>query len=226
MTFLPEEPTTVADAITIAEKTVGKTFAEINTLKTFENTSGNNSKNKGFLGNLYQENVFGQKPNSDKDPDLKVLGIEVKVVPLKRNRQGELIPKERVVANIINFHEEDLTGDFTKSSYYTKNSQTLFIFYEVLDSKNSLNNKIVKIVYHDIVKSRYFDIIQTDYSIIINKIKQGKAHTLSERDTTFLGACTKGSGHGKDLRSQPHNSVLAKQRAYSLKPAYIRELIK
>lgn len=226
MKSLPCEPKTIEEALLLANKTIGKTFAELDILKTFSTTVGNNNKNKGYLGNLYQENVFGQKPNSDKNPDLQILDIEVKVVPLKRNRNGELVPKERIVANIINFNEEDLTGGFINSSYFIKNSKTLFVFYEVLDTANPLNNRIVKVVYHDIIQSEHFDTFVSDYQIITGKIRNGQAHTISEGDTTFLGACTKGSGHGKDLREQPYSPILAKQRAYSLKPSYVKILIK
>mgnify|MGYP000706593189 FL=1 len=36
-------------------------------------------------------------------------------------------------------------------------------------------------------------IIRKDYDTIITKIKTGQAHTLSEGDTMYLGACRKGS---------------------------------
>ena len=36
-------------------------------------------------------------------------------------------------------------------------------------------------------------IIRQDYETIIKKIKRGEAHLLSEGDTMYLGACTKGA---------------------------------
>ena len=66
---------------------------------------------------------------------------------------------------------------------------------------------------------------EIDWNIIVNKIRSGDAHLLSESDTVFLGACTKGSTAAKSLRKQPNNPELAKQRAFSFKTQYMRELL-
>ncbi|MBL1281335.1 MAG: hypothetical protein COA33_013735 [Fluviicola sp.] len=68
-------------------------------------------------------------------------------------------------------------------------------------------------------------IIKQDWETINQKIKNGKAHELSEGDTFYLGACTKGSTAEKSLRDQPFNKVQAKQRAYSLKQGYVNHII-
>ena len=60
---------------------------------------------------------------------------------------------------------------------------------------------------------------------IRQKIWEGKAHELSERNTTYLGACTKGEGHNKDFTSQPFSDIKAKRRAYSLKATFINRII-
>ena len=44
-----------------------------------------------------------------------------------------------------------------------------------------------------------FKIIIDDYNQINEKIKQGKAHELSEGDTMYLGACTKGATAKKSM---------------------------
>ena len=36
-------------------------------------------------------------------------------------------------------------------------------------------------------------IIKDDYEKIVRKIQNGRAHELSEGDTMYLGACTKGA---------------------------------
>ena len=68
------------------------------------------------------------------------------------------------------------------------------------------------------------EVIKRDWALITKKIEEGKAHELSEGDTYYLGACTKGS-KGGNLREQPNNSLLAKQRAYSLKQGYLNHII-
>ncbi len=57
------------------------------------------------------------------------------------------------------------------------------------------------------------------------KSLDGKAHELSESDTFYLGACTKGATALKSLRNQPFNVEKAKQRAYSLKQSYVNHII-
>jgi DNA mismatch repair protein MutH len=69
-------------------------------------------------------------------------------------------------------------------------------------------------------------IIKRDWEIIRNKIANGLAHELSEGDTFYLGACRKGAGGiDEKLREQPFSKVLAKSRAFSLKPNYVNKII-
>ncbi|WP_218184520.1 Sau3AI family type II restriction endonuclease [Pelistega indica] len=65
-------------------------------------------------------------------------------------------------------------------------------------------------------------IIKEDFKIIAQKIRAGLAHELSEGDTRYLGACTKGATAEKSLQPQFYNPhQLAKRRAYSLKQSYM-----
>ena len=68
------------------------------------------------------------------------------------------------------------------------------------------------------------EIIKKDYKIIIDKIKAGKAEEISESDTNYLGACTKGA-NANSLREQPYSDVKAMQRAFCLKSSYISYIL-
>src|SRR5699024_10143788 len=57
------------------------------------------------------------------------------------------------------------------------------------------------------------------------KIRAGRAHELSEADTNYLGACSKGANR-KSLRPQPFSDEMAMQRAYSLKQSYMTTLVR
>lgn len=61
-------------------------------------------------------------------------------------------------------------------------------------------------------------IIRKDYDTIITKIRNGQAHTLSEGDTMYLGACRKGQ-KGESLMPQHNSETGAPRRAWSLKTA-------
>ena len=69
------------------------------------------------------------------------------------------------------------------------------------------------------------EIIKHDWETIINKIRNGKAHELSEGDTNYLGACTKGANKSS-LRTQPFSDIMAMQRAFSLKQSYMTALVR
>ena len=59
---------------------------------------------------------------------------------------------------------------------------------------------------------------------INKKIASGKAHELSEGDTFYLGACTKGA-NALSVTKQPFSEIPAKQRAYSFKQGYVNHII-
>lgn len=184
-----------------------------------------NTKNKGALGNAIQACYFGVPANSIKGADFNFHNIELKVTPVKkvkpskRNNMITLAAKERLVLTIINYME-DWKYPFETSPLIKKSNEMLLIFY--------LHELDTEIRDMKILKSQKFTIpledwptIREDYEIITNKIKAGLAHELSESDTIYLSACTKGAGKGKDFRQQPFSEIKAKQRAFSFKNSYM-----
>lgn len=77
----------------------------------------------------------------------------------------------------------------------------------------------------ELAKSEDLKQIEQDWNTIINKIKHGKAHEISEADTMYLGACTKGA-NAKSLRPQPFSSTKAMQRAFCFKTSYMTQLVR
>lgn len=182
-----------------------------------------NYKGKGNFGQILEKFYFGYEPNSDAEPDFKEAGIELKSSPLKTLRNGEFRSKERLVLNIINYlevHKED----FKTSTFWKKNAHLLLVFY-LHDKDLDLLDYIIKLVDGWKYPNEDLTIIQRDWEFINQKIKEGKAHELSEGDTFYLGACTKGSTALKSFRDQPFNKEKAKQRAYSLKQGYVNHII-
>lgn len=96
----------------------------------------------------------------------------------------------------------------------------LLVFYLHEQNKEAKDYKILKVEKFKIPVEDLPTIIE-DYQIIIDKIKAGKAHQISESDTTYLAASTKGAGKGKDWRIQPFSKDRAKQRAFSFKGSYM-----
>ncbi len=180
-------------------------------------------KGKGKFGQTIEKFYFGYEPNSNPEPDFKEVGLELKCSPLKTLKNLEIRSKERLVLNIINYlevHEET----FDKSSFWKKNAHLLMVFY-LHDKEKDLLDYTIKLVGTWKYPEGDLKIIKRDWHIINNKIKEGKAHELSEGDTFYLGACTKGSTAAKSLRAQPFSELKAKQRAYSLKQGYVNHII-
>lgn len=180
-------------------------------------------KGKGNFGQILEKFYFGYEPNSDAEPDFKEAGIELKSSPLKTLKNGEFRSKERLVLNIINYlevHKEN----FENSSFWKKNAHLLLVFY-LHDKDLDLLDYIIKLVDDWKYPNEDLKIIKHDWETINQKIKDGKAHELSEGDTFYLGACTKGSTALKSYRDQPFNKEKAKQRAYSLKQGYVNHII-
>lgn len=181
------------------------------------------AKNKGNIGQMFEECWFGRKVNSRAEADFKELGIELKVTPCIKNKSNKYIAKERLVLNIIDYMTE-VQKSFENSSFWHKNKTLLLMYYEYFKDVPVTEFKILETLLYEYPEKDLI-IIKQDWEKIIKKIKEGKAHELSEGDTLYLGACRKGAGGEKDLRSQPYNSIKANQRAYSLKQSYMTYIL-
>lgn len=181
-------------------------------------------KSKGQYGNYIEKYFYGYQPNSDSAADFDKVGVELKVTPFKVNKNGTISAKERLVLTILNYMEENL-DDFYSTHLWKKCSKILLLFYNGLIPGQAMSDYIIEKVFLYEWFEEDMEVILEDYNRIVEKIKQGKAHELSESDGNYLSTCTKGAGKGKDFRSQPFSDILAKQRAWELKSSYMTYLI-
>jgi DNA mismatch repair protein MutH len=109
---------------------------------------------------------------------------------------------------------------FEESHFWNKSKLILLVYY--LYMKEIKYNLDYKINYSKLFTPPEQDlkIIRHDYYLIVSKIKEGKAHELSEGDTLYLGAATK-AATSKDRRKQPFSDELAKPRAFAFKNSYM-----
>lgn len=179
-------------------------------------------KGKGGLGQMVENIYFFLDTNSNPASDFSEAGLELKCTPLKKSKSDEYLIKERLVCNMINYCEV-VNQDFEHSHFYLKCQLMLILFYLHKAEKGNLD---LQFLYSLLWKLPEKDllIIRHDYEVIINKIKEGKAHELSEGDTDYLAACRKGQ-KGDKLKPQPYSDIMAPGRAFSLKPTYMRTLL-
>lgn len=189
-------------------------------LKKVDKT-GRLSTGKGAIGTVIEESWYGYTPNSESEPDFPEAGVELKVTPYIYSRGG-IRAKERLVCNIINYMEEyDKT--FQTSSFWHKCNTMLLMSYEHLYDIPKGDYKIDAAILFSFPEEDLI-IIEHDWEAIMNKVRSGNAHQLSEGDTLYLAACTKGATSAS-VRQQPFADIPAKQRAYSLKASYMTQVL-
>jgi DNA mismatch repair protein MutH len=182
----------------------------------------NDRKGKGHFGQILEEFYFQYKPNSDTEPDFPIAKLELKSSPLKQLKNNEYRSKERLVLNIINYINV-VNQEFENSDFIKKNASILLIFY-LHQAGYDILDYLIKLVDEWSFPSTDLEIIKKDWETIKQKISDGKAHELSEGDTFYLGACTKGA-NASTVRKQPFSEIPAKQRAYSFKQGYVNHII-
>lgn len=206
----------------ISKSAIGKSVNDI--LNEEIVTVEDKDANKGGLGQLIEKYLFGMDNNSDSEPDFMPAGIELKVTPYKKIKGDKLSAKERLVLNIIDYMTE-YKNTFRSSHFWYKNNkiQLLWYLWEANKDKNDLiitHEKLLELEKNEDLKQ-----IEEDWNFIINKIREGKAHEISEADTMYLGACSKGA-NALSTREQPFSDIPAMQRAFCFKNSYMTQLVR
>lgn len=209
----------------IAQSAIGKTFGELKKMeiKTIENKEENDSADKGYFGHLFETDVFDMNINSFSRPDFEEAGIELKVTPYYKLKNGMLSAKERLSLNVIDYMTE-YKNTFETSHFLYKNSKIQIIWY--LHEKNKKKNDLIitnEFLY--MFPNEDMPQIKKDWEYIVDKIRKGKAHEISEADTMYLGASTKGA-NSKTKRIQPFSKIKAKQRGFCFKTSYMTSLVR
>lgn len=215
---LPYNPSDKNSVIEYAKKLRGKSLREACDSKILEHSYSG----KGNFGQVLEKFYFGYEPNSTAEADFAQIGMELKSSPLKQLKNDEYRSKERLVLNIINYIEV-VNQEFENSDFWKKNANILLIFY-LYQAGYDILDFIIKLVDEWNFSSTDLEIIKKDWELIKRKIADGKAHELSEGDTFYLGACTKGA-NASTVRKQPFSDIPAKQRAYSFKQGYVNHII-
>ncbi len=198
-----------------AQEAIGIPIGEID-------KTGRIKTGKGAIGTVLEESWFGYTPNSEAEPDFPEAGVELKATPYIRTRAG-ISAKERLVANIINYMTE-YQKTFKTSDFWHKCETILIMSYEHKKDVPKENFTVDKAVLFSFPMEDLV-IIEQDWEKIVYKIRAGQAHLLTEGDTLYLAACTKGASKSS-VRQQPFSSIPAKQRAYSLKSSYMTRILR
>lgn len=191
-----------------------------------------NVQRKGGLGNLIEEHFFHYSANSCSEADFSQAGLELKVTPYEERigrgkHFGEkyYVAGERLVLTMIDYNQRPIEFDLLKSHLWQKCSKILLVYY--LRNKSLVDVLRYRIDYVGIYTPNESDIIiiRQDYFTIMKKIAGGQAHEISESDTMYLGACTKGSTAAKSIVIQIENGIPAQKRAFCFKTSYMTAVL-
>lgn len=231
-----------------ALKLTGKTLSEV----IPETAEIVNNRNRGDLGTLVEKYYFAHKPKSNHGPDFPEAGLELKTTGVKlRKKKMGYQAKERLSLMMINYdtirHES-----WESSSLLSKCRLMLIQFYDYvaeipvterkfvlkpllcllcdvkdLDIHNKYEDEEFISKYAQKISNIDLVTIQRDWETIREKIREGKAHELSEGDTNYLKASRKGSGGPDEVLRKQHDSEspLAKSRGFSIKQSFFTTLI-
>ena len=181
-------------------------------------------RTKGSFGSFLERFYFGINPPNTSEPDFPRAGVELKSTPLKKLKNGKFSAKERLVLNLINYHQES-QKDFRSSSFYKKNAEIMLVAYLYEEQRAVVDYlvKVAELISLNKLSKEDRIIIERDWRRIVDKIRAGRADELSEGDTLYLGACTK-AANSKVFTTAPGN-IKAKPRAFAFKQGFMTTLL-
>ena len=187
------------------------------------------AKGKGVAGQLLQ--TWFRLPENDNRaepdipgvrlPDGRIVGLEIKAVPLMPRSRGFSV-KERCKVTSINYSEL-LQESWENSRARHKLLTVLFIFYRYAGSRSWADSQVEKTVAWFLEESSVRETIRTDWQRTWGYVDEGRAHDLSEGQALVLGSATSGAGHESKHVGQPKNpSETARKRSFALKPSFLQ----
>lgn len=226
MADLLYDPGAEQSILAYARALEGRTFGEVARAHSPQAAARfGDPRRKGGLGNLLEEAYFGYRANSDRRADFYQAGVELKVTPYEVTQKGALRAGERLVLTMIDY-DGPVEADLYSSHLWQKCARLLLVWYK-RDRlvEGGLDYRIDRVVLFTPSPADRV-ILEEDYRAIMEKVRGGCAHLLSESDTLYLGACTKGATAQKSIVPQRHgDGTPARRRAFWLKQSYMTALV-
>ncbi len=186
--------------------------------------AGSENAGRGNLGQLVEQLHFGIKANNDSRPDFVHACLELKTTGLlPTTRQSKYIAKERLTLSMIDFNEIP-NETFYTSAFVKKNASLLIMVYQYEKSVHVCQRRFVTSFVYQIPPEDK-EVFEEDWAWIQSKIRNGEAHLLSESQTSYIAAATKGAD-SSDTVGQPFSDVPAMRRAFCIKRPYLDYIIR
>lgn len=207
----------------IIRKSKGKTIGAIKKELSIHKTS----MKKGASG-MIVENLLGIKNNNIDDADIPEIGCEVKVLPLQKNKNGEIKAKEPTAIQMINYCEV-AKENWDTAKIRKKITLTFWVVYLAKENSKSLpQDEYVIIDYFLDHPSNVENIVfKNDWETIQEYIIQGRAEQLSCSMGQYIEPKTKGK-NSLDLTYAPDGQggkIKVRKRAFYYKKNYTNSKI-
>ena len=152
--------------------------------------------NKGWAGHVI-ERYLGFPLNSAQLPNGG--RWELKVVPLRRLRDGRIVPKETMAITMIN-PRDVLARPFEKSHLLMK-LREIVVCARMFESKEEVCSRLVSVGTFDLDDPQVYDRVRADYEEVRETIRTRGFDALTGRMGVLVQPRTKGPGHGSRSRA-------------------------
>lgn len=207
----------------IINNSKGKTIGEIKLELNIENVK----MKKGASG-LIVERLLGIKNNNKADADIPEIGCEIKVLPIQKNKNGDIKAKEPTQIQTINYFEV-AKENWENAKIRKKIHLTFWIVYLAKANSKSLKQDDYKIIdfFIDHPIEDKLIVFKKDWELIRNYIIDGLADKLSCSMGEYIEPKTKGANN-KDKTNAPDGKggiLKARRRAFYYKKKYTNKHI-
>ena len=156
----------------------------------------NGHENKGWAG-LVIEHYLGLPQNSRQAPDFG--DWELKVVPLRKDAQGNLRVKESMAVTMLE-PAEVVANKFEDSHLYDK-LRSMVVVSRVWESAQELHSMLHAAAEFDLDNPKIHSQVRDDYETIRGQIRAHGIDSVTGDLGKLVQARTKGRGHGSTTRA-------------------------
>ena len=152
--------------------------------------------NKGWAGHVL-ERYLGLPLNSAQSPNFG--SWELKIVPLKRLRNGTIVPKETMAITMIDAVNV-LEKPFEESHLLAK-LRKIVVCARMFESREEKASQLVRVSAFNLDVPEVYEQVKSDYELVRKTIATGGFDVLTGRMGVLVQPRTKGPGHGSTSRA-------------------------
>lgn len=155
-----------------------------------------NKKNKGWAGHVIERHL-GLPINSSQSPNFG--SWELKVIPLKRLKNGQLTVKETMAITMIDPYNVSVT-EFINSHLKSKLQKQLIVA-RIWENQKETRSILYGVYDFDLTNQSIAKQVEDDYNLVRDTIKNKGFEHLTGKMGVFIQPRTKGPGHGSVSRA-------------------------